>query len=197
MVRYSLSPISSVLVGIDIQRAFGEAIPVPNVDKALVRIRDLLQAWRAAGGRVILTRQTYAAESEVGRLADFLPHAYDVLRDGSPLAEFYDGIAQPDDVVVRKTQFSALQGTDLLARLRNDDIETVQIMGLTTPICVQATVDAISMNGFQVVVAEDACASQPMGELSAVQAHDAAIQRMGYVFAEVAPTEDLIQRFSC
>jgi hypothetical protein len=39
-----------------------------------------------------------------------------------------------------------------------------------------------------VCVLEDACASQPIGSLTAEQAHDAAIERMGYLFAAVTTT---------
>jgi hypothetical protein len=50
------------------------------------------------------------------------------------------------------------------------------------------------MTGTKVCLVTDACASQPMGGLSAEEAHDAAVQRMGYLFASVATTAELIDR---
>ena len=64
--------------------------------------------------------------------------------------------------------------------------------GLTTPICVQTTVDGLSMTGLKVIVLADACASQAIGTLSAEAAHAAAIQRMAYLFAAVEDTDAFV-----
>jgi Isochorismatase family len=58
---------------------------------------------------------------------------------------------------------------------------------------VQTTVDALSMTGTKVCLVADACASQPIGALSAEEAHDAAVQRMGYLFAMVTTTTAIIE----
>ena len=57
----------------------------------------------------------------------------------------------------------------------------------------QTTVDALSMTGTKVCLVADACASQPIGSLTAEQAHDAAVQRMGYLFAMVATTAAVLE----
>lgn len=44
------------------------------------------------------------------------------------------------------------------------------------------------MTGVKVGVLDDACASQPIRSLTAEEAHDAAIQRMAYLFAQVIDT---------
>ena len=64
--------------------------------------------------------------------------------------------------------------------------------GLTTPICVQTTVDGLSMVGLKVIVLADACASQAIGTLSAQDAHSAALQRLAYLFAAVEDTGSFI-----
>jgi nicotinamidase-related amidase len=65
--------------------------------------------------------------------------------------------------------------------------------GLTTPICVQTTVDGLSMVGIKVIVLTDACASQAIGALSAEDAHAAAIERMAYLFAAVQDTGTFVR----
>ncbi len=40
----------------------------------------------------------------------------------------------------------------------------------------------------------DACASQPIGSFNAEEPHNAAVQRMGYLFASVTDTESVIAR---
>jgi hypothetical protein len=84
--------------------------------------------------------------------------------------------------LVAKTTFSAVAGSDLLAQLRARNFDTAMVAGLTTPICVQTTVDGLSMGGVKVVLLEDACASQAIGRFSAEEAHQAAVDRMGYAF---------------
>jgi hypothetical protein len=49
------------------------------------------------------------------------------------------------------------------------------------------------MGGIKTIVLEDACASQAIFPLSAAAAHEAAIARMGYVFAEIARTEAFVR----
>ena len=44
------------------------------------------------------------------------------------------------------------------------------------------------MSGIKVIVLEDACASQAIGRFSAEQAHEAAVDRMGYLFAQIETT---------
>jgi nicotinamidase-related amidase len=84
--------------------------------------------------------------------------------------------------------------SDLVDQLRARDIDTVVVGGLTTPICVQTTVDGLSMVGLKVIVLADACASQAIGALSAEQAHEAAIQRLAYLFAAVEDTSAFIAK---
>lgn len=191
---YETNPTSTTMLVIDIQRAFGEVVPVPDVEQALGNIRKLTQAWREARGRLIFSRHIYEQGQDVGRLADFLPGIADVLSPSSAHATFHPRIVLENDEVLPKTRFSALKGTDLADRLRTSKTETVIVAGLTTPICVQATVDDLMMSDFQVIVADDACASQPMGELTPQEAHTAAIERMSYVFAEVTTTDELLER---
>ena len=96
--------------------------------------------------------------------------------------------------MVYKTTFSAVLSSDLLDQLRARGVDTVVVGGLTTPICVQTTVDGLSMTGVKVIVLTDACASQAIGALSAEQAHEAAIARMAYLFAAVEDTDAFVAR---
>ena len=105
-------------------------------------------------------------------------------------------VVEDGDVLVPKTTFSAVLSSDLSGELARRGFDTAVVGGLTTPICVQTTVDALSMTGTKVCLVTDACASQPMGGLSAEEAHDAAVQRMGYLFASVTTTAELIDRIA-
>ena len=195
VVSYAIDPRSAALVGVDFQVGFGHGFePVPHADEAVATFIALARAWRAAGGTVIHVHTTYTPErTPTGRITDFVPGIADALSEGSPLAAFYDGMVEDDDVLVAKTTFSAVLGSDLPAELARRGLDTAVVGGLTTPICVQTTVDALSMTGTKVCLVRDACASQPMGDLTAEQAHDAAVQRMGYLFATVATAAEVVR----
>ena len=80
--------------------------------------------------------------------------------------------------------------------LRDRGFDTAIIGGLTTPVCVEATADGLSMAGIRVAVLSDATASQPIGEYSAELAHDLSIAPMGYLVGQVITTEELITTLS-
>ncbi|MEK7472331.1 MAG: cysteine hydrolase [Patescibacteria group bacterium] len=193
MAEYSINPDQTLMLGVDWQLAFGGAIPVPGATRAFERFRSALNHWRPIG-RVALTQHTYTNPTEVGRLADFIPPVYELLSEGSSDAQLYPGIYQDEDLLISKTRFNALIGTDLDKYLDEENIDTVVVGGLTTPICVQTTVDALMMSDRKVILLEDACASQALGELSPEEAHNSAIQRMGALFAEVISTAEFIDR---
>lgn len=194
--HYEVSPETSIFLAIDVQRAFGEAVPVPDLEPALAKLRRALEAWRDAGGETWLTQHVYGSPDEVGLITDFIPPLSDVLDADSPLADFHEGIRDLGDRVYKKTRFNALAGTNLLEDLRQRSVESVVVAGFTTPICVQATVDALAMADIPVVLLDDACASQPMGDLSGQEAHRASINRLGYVFAERRSTDDFVAEFA-
>ena len=189
-VTYDIDPGTAALVGVDFQRGFGHGFePVPDADAAVANFIALARAWRAAGGTVLHVHTTYTPQRvPTGRITDFVPGIANALSEGSEMAAFYDGMVEDGDVLVPKTTFSAVLSSDLSAQLARRGLGTAIVGGLTTPICVQTTVDALSITGTKVCLLADACASQPIGSLSAEQAHDAAVQRMGYLFATVTTT---------
>jgi biuret amidohydrolase len=197
VVSYDIDTRTAALVGVDFQRGFGHGFePVPGADEAVAIFvaLALARAWRMAGGTVIHVHTTYTPDRvPTGRITDFVPGIADALAEGSPLAAFYDGMVEDGDVLVAKTTFSAVLGSDLPGELARRGLDTAVVGGLTTPICVQTTVDALSMTGTKVCLVRDACASQPMGALTAEQAHDAAVQRMGYLFATVATAAEIMR----
>jgi biuret amidohydrolase len=194
-VAYDIDPRTAALVGVDFQRGFGHGFePVPHADAAVANFVSLARGWRAAGGTVLHVHTTYTERrAPTGRITDFVPGIAGALSEGSPMAAFYDGMVEEGDVLVPKTTFSAVLSSDLGAELARRDFDTAVVGGLTTPICVQTTVDALSMTGTKVCLVADACASQPIGSLTAEEAHDAAVQRMGYLFAMVTTTAAVLE----
>jgi nicotinamidase-related amidase len=196
-VSYPVAPGTTVLLSIDCQYGFGAGSweQVPHADAAVENFRKASRAWREHGGTVAHVQTVYTPERvPSGRITDFEPGIAGALAAGTRAAEAYPDLVLDGDLVVYKTTFSAVLSSDLVGRLRARGIDTVVVGGLTTPICVQTTVDGLSMVGLKVIVLADACASQAIGTLSAEQAHAAAIQRMAYLFAAVEDTGAFIAK---
>jgi nicotinamidase-related amidase len=64
--------------------------------------------------------------------------------------------------LVQKHYPNAFRGTNLLELLQGWEIERVIITGMMTHMCVDATARAAADFGFQVIVAEDACATRDL-----------------------------------
>lgn len=196
-VSYPVAPATTVLLSIDCQVGFGAGSweQVPHADAAVENFRMAGRAWRECGGAVVHVQTVYTPErGPSGRITDFEPGVADALAEGTRGAEAYPDLVLDGDLVVYKTTFSAVLSSDLVDQLRVRDIDTVVVGGLTTPICVQTTVDGLSMVGLKVILLADACASQAIGSLSAEQAHASAIQRMAYLFAAVEDTGAFVAR---
>ncbi len=194
-VSYPVTPGTTVLLSIDCQFGFGAGSweQVPHADAAVENFRKASRVWRERGGAVVHVQTVYTPErGPSGRITDFEPGIAGALAAGTRAAEAYADLVLDEDLVVYKTTFSAVLSSDLLDQLRARDIDTVVVGGLTTPICVQTTVDGLSMVGLKAIVLADACASQAIGTLSAEQAHVAALQRMAYLFAAVEDTDAFV-----
>ena len=193
-VSYPVAPGTTVLLTIDCQFGFGAGSweQVPHADAAVENLR------RAAGvagvrRRVVHVQTVYTPErAPSGRITDFEPGIAQALAAGTRAVEAYPDLVQDGDLVVYKTTFSAVLSSNLVDQLRARGVDTVVTGGLTTPICVQTTVDGLSMTGLKVIVLADACASQAIGTLSAEAAHEAAISRMAYLFAAVLDTDAFV-----
>jgi nicotinamidase-related amidase len=194
-VSYPVAPGTTVLLTIDCQFGFGAGSweQVPHADAAVENLRRAGRVWRECGGAVVHVQTAYTPERPPsGRITDFEPGIAEALAAGTRAAEAYPDLVLGGDLVVYKTTFSAVLSSDLVGQLRACGVDTVVVGGLTTPICVQTTVDGLSMTGLKVIVLADACASQAIGTLSAEQAHAAAIARMAYLFAAVEDTDAFV-----
>lgn len=191
---YHLSPSHTVMLGVDFQQGFGDGAweHTPDALAAVTNFREAAASWRGAGGRVIMCREIYYPSDYSGPdgepIADVVAHH--PLMAGRDNAEFYPGLVEPGDLVMRKTGFSAVAAGNLLEILAEHGWDTVVMGGLTTPICVGTTSDDLSMAGLKVVILEDACASQSFDGFSAQDAHAFALARFRYQFGQTMTTKE-------
>ncbi len=199
----------AALVIIDMQRdflepgGFGEALgnDVSRLQAAVGPCKDVLGAARKLGMLVIHTREGHRPD-----LSDAPPHKVvrgdpstrigaagpmgRILVRGEPghdiIPELYP---LPEEPVIDKPGKGAFYQTDLELMLRNRDIDTLFVCGVTTEVCVNTTVREANDRGFRCIVLSDCCASY------FPQFHEmglAMIKAQGGIFGSVTGSKPLL-----
>ncbi|MDH6233195.1 nicotinamidase-related amidase [Mesorhizobium soli] len=170
----NLDPRATALIVIDLQHDFlskdgyfaKQGYDPSPLRAILPTVSQLISACRAAGVRVIHTRQGYRAD-----LADMTPYekwrrkqsgmdGTNVLVRGSPGFEIVPEIdVRSEDIIVDKTCNSAFTHTDFEHILRAQGITHLLFTGCTTDVCVHTTLREACDRNFQCLTIADACAS--------------------------------------
>jgi ureidoacrylate peracid hydrolase len=110
---------------------------------------------------------------------------------GSWGAELVDGLpVEPGDLVVDKPTYDALFATGLEEELRRRGVDTLAVAGVTSHCCVDATVRAAFVRGFNVLVLSDCVAAFGAEQ----HLNDATLEVLALLFAVVAPAAALAQQ---
>src|SRR5437660_8823234 len=176
---FSLVPERCGLLIIDMQRdflepgGFGEMLgnDVSRLRRTIEPNRRLLAAWRAAGLLAMHTREGHRpdlsdlppSKKARGRgttsIGDTGPMGRILVR-GEPghdiIPELYPAPGEP---VIDKPGKGAFYQTDLELMLKNREIDTLFVAGVTTEVCVNTTVREANDRGFRCIVLSDCCAS--------------------------------------
>ena len=165
------------LILIDFQVDFGAP------DGAMARQgRDVTAAQAALGKAKKLVATARATETPiifVRLISDELCIA------GTRGADFIGPQPQAQDHVITKSRFSAFANTGLADYLRARRIKELVLAGLTTECCVASTAWAAFEEGFEVVVAGDACAAYENG------LHQATLEALKLSGAMIAPSVEI------
>lgn len=155
----TLDPRTTALILIDLQHGIVPRADGPRSGEQVVRTaQTLAQRFRNAGAPVILVHVGFTPETMPSQTVDrpSLPP------EGTPLefSEFVPDLRQPSDIVVLKHHWGAFTGTDLDLQLRRRGVRTVVIAGIATNMGVESTARSAWELSYDVVIAEDACASR-------------------------------------
>jgi nicotinamidase-related amidase len=96
----------------------------------------------------------------------------------------------PGELVLTKSSSGPGASTNLQQILRNLGVRSLVVCGLTTAVCVSQSAREMADQGFQVIVAEDACT-----ELSD-ESHRAALVTFALTFGRVRPTAQIVELFT-
>jgi nicotinamidase-related amidase len=183
-------PHNAALILIDIQQGFDDpARGRRNNPQAEQNMATLLHAWRQTG-RPLFHIQHLSQD----------PHAS--LAANTPGSAIKD-IVQPleDEPLIQKNVNSAFIGTDLEEQLRQADITTLVIVGLTTNHCVETTTRMAGNLGFDTYLVADATATfdryGPDGVLHrAEEIHAMTLTNLNEEFATIVTTEDVLHNLA-
>jgi nicotinamidase-related amidase len=143
----------TALLVIDIQKDYfeGGKYPLVNPLAAAKKAYELLQCFREHGGQHIHI-QHISLEPDAGFFIK-----------GDSGSDIHDSVAHFEgEPIVYKHHPNSFRETKLLEMLKEWGIERVVICGMMTHMCVDATTRAAADFGFQVIVAEDACATRDL-----------------------------------
>ena len=143
----------TALLVIDIQKDYfpGGKFPLVNPEEAANMAYMLLQCFREHGGHHVHI-QHIAIKPD----ATFFIRG-DVGSDIHDLVAHFEG-----EPIVYKHYPNSFRETNLLEMLKGWGIERVVVTGMMTHMCVDATARAAADFGFQLWIAEDACATRDL-----------------------------------
>jgi nicotinamidase-related amidase len=172
------------LLVVDATRAFTDpSSPLgTDAEPAVEAICVLVEEARAASIPIVFTAPVYAGQTIWSKK---IP-AQRELAPGSDLVKLHPRLDRlPGEKLVEKHHPSVFFDTDVADYLRERDVDTVIVTGLTTSGCVRATVvDSCSL-GFRTIVAEEAVADR--AELP----HLASLFDMDRKYADVTSCDEI------
>lgn len=162
---------TTALIVIDLMPRIVELELGPHTGAQVVaRASRLVEAFRAAGGTVVLVRvERPNVEQQPpgsGFVAEMTP--------------------KPADIEIVKRTIGAFYGTDLDARLKSRGITTVVMTGIATTMGVESTARAAADHGYDVVFVFDAMTGLTTPE------HDHALTTIFPRFGDVLTTDEVL-----
>jgi nicotinamidase-related amidase len=143
----------TALLIIDIQKDYfeGGKYPLVNPLEAAKKAYELLQCFREHDGHHV-----HIQHISLSPTATFFIK-------GDTGSDIHDAVAHFEgEPIVYKHYPNSFRETELLEMLKGWEIERVVITGMMTHMCVDATARAAADFGFQVLIAEDACATRDL-----------------------------------
>ncbi|WP_343584400.1 isochorismatase family protein [Herbaspirillum sp.] len=182
----SLEAASTALLVIDFQNEyFSGMMPIPDGRAALDNARRLVALADRHRMPVFHVQHVTPAGTPI------------FAENGATVAIHADIRPAPHHHLVKKSNVSVFQGTDIDAQLKAAGIKTLLIAGLMTHACVAGAARDAAPAGFEVIVAADACATRDIAAPSGgVIAHDvlhrASLVGIADTFGSVLDTDDIL-----
>lgn len=181
-------PKNSALVIIDVQDGFDEpGLGNRNNPNAESNMGRILEAWRESDRPVV-----HIQHNSVNPDSPLHPS-----HPGNAIREIVKPL--PDEPIFAKSVNSAFIGTNLEEKLREKNIDTLMMIGLTTNYCVSTSVRMAGNLGFNTYVVSDATAAfdtvDHNGKVHAAEEiHTVSLANLHDEFATVLDTEAVLNQ---
>lgn len=177
----------SALIVVDIQNDYfpGGKWPLVGVDAAADNAALIINATRDAGDLVVHIRHEFTSDDA----PFFTPNS-----EGAKLHPKV--LNQPNEPVVLKHFVNSFRETELKQILDQHGIEELVVVGAMSHMCVDGITRAAADMGYKVKVIHDACASRDLAfngiTVPAAHVHAAFMAALGFAYAEVISTQELL-----
>jgi len=180
------TPQTSALLVIDMQEYFCNPMShayFKDSTAILPNIHQLITIYRQQSLSIIFTRYALLRTEQPGAMGRWWN---DVLYDDNVMSHIIDALQpNPQEQVIRKTQYSAFFETDLNQILRKQHVTTIVITGVLTHLCCETTARDAFMRDYDVFFITDATASDtPM-------LHTASINTLSDGFATITTANEV------
>ena len=198
-----INPAKTALIVIDMQKYFlepGMAAEVPTAREIVPNINKIAASLRAAGGQVAWVVTTF--DEDIYENWSVLEQLFSRERCTAMIENLCIGgkghdlwpelTVKDDDWTIEKSRFSAFinGSSNLEERLKEAGIDTVIITGTLTDVCCESSARDAMMLNFKTIMISDANAAGSDDD------HNAALNAMARLFADVISTDQLIERLS-
>lgn len=164
-------------------------LPLVGIEAAVHNAVQIINQARAQGITVIHVKHEAADANAT------------VFKPGTDYVQIQTQV-QPEhnEKVILKHYPNSFRETSLQQQLAQKGITQLTIIGAMSYMCIDATVRAAVDMGYQVTVAEDACATRNITfgqtEVPAAQAHATIMAGFEFAYAEVLTTETLLSHWA-
>lgn len=185
--RFKFKPIDSVLLIIDMQGFFLDEKShafIPSSKAIFPNVENLIKAYREAHLPLIYTRHAYLENEDPGIMARWWG---DIISNEDPQSEIVSEILpNENDIVLRKTRYSAFVGTELEDILTIKMAKSIVICGVMTHLCCETTAREAFMKDYEVYFVMDATATQTE------DLHLSSLRTLAGGFAQITTTSEII-----
>jgi isochorismate hydrolase len=184
--RGSIQKDKCALLVIDMQKYFCDQLSdacVPDVEKLLTNIKQLLTVFKKAGRPIFFTR--HIDDTKKNSLM-FEWWSENILID-DPRSVLSDEFDVQGSIVFDKHQYDAFLYTDLEECLHQHAVMQVIICGVLTNLCCESTARSAFMRGFHVFFLDDATRTYTD------DMHKASLLNLSYGFATIMNTQDVLK----
>lgn len=187
--RFTFNPADSILLIIDMQLFFLDNRShayIPSAPSIVPNIRKLLFAYRDAHLPVIYTRHALMHNEKPGIMGRWWN---DIIKNEDPQSEIISALLpQKDEIIIRKTKYSAFIGTELEDFLTIKMVKNIVICGVTTHLCCDTTARDAFMKDFTVFFVTDGTASHTE------ELHLSSLRTLSSGFAIPITTQEILMK---